>query len=86
MQICFVGLPDHVLFRQIGFRPCCWEKAPENGKEKSMSNNNDNRVLTRMGARQLTRNEIDQVAAAKLTFATALVTGPVSNPDDSFDQ
>ena len=48
--------------------------------------NNDNRVLTWMGARQLSKNEIDQVAAAKLTFATALVTGPVNNPDDSFDQ
>ena len=51
-----------------------------------MSNEKNNRVLTRMGARQLSKNEIDQVAAAKLTFATALVTGPVNNPDDTFDQ
>ena len=51
-----------------------------------MSNNNKNRVLSRMGARQLTPNELDQVAAAKLTFASVLVTGPVNNPDDTFDQ
>jgi hypothetical protein len=50
-----------------------------------MSNDN-NRVLTRMGARQLTKAELDQVVAAKLTFASVLVTGPVNNPDDSFDQ
>jgi hypothetical protein len=55
-------------------------------KKKSMSNNNANRVLNRMGARQLTANEIEQVAAAKLTFASVLITAPVSNPDESFDQ
>ena len=53
---------------------------------KSMSNNNVNRVLNRMGARQLTANEIEQVAAAKLTFASVLLTAPVSNPDETFDQ
>lgn len=51
-----------------------------------MSNNNENRVLNRMGARQLTPNEIEQVAAAKLTLASELLTGPVSNPDDILDQ
>lgn len=51
-----------------------------------MSNNNSNRVLTRMGARQLTRDEVGQVAAAKLTFATALLTGSLTNPDASPDQ
>jgi hypothetical protein len=51
-----------------------------------MSNNNENRVLSRMGARQLTQNEVEQVAGGKLTFATALITGPVNNPDDTFDQ
>ena len=51
-----------------------------------MSNNNDNRVLIRMGARQLTQNEVEQVAGGKLTFASVLVTGPVNNPDDTFDQ
>jgi hypothetical protein len=51
-----------------------------------MSNNNEKRVLTRMGARQLTPNETEQVAAAKLTFASVLLTAPVSNPDETFDQ
>jgi len=51
-----------------------------------MSSENNNRVLSRMGARQLTKNEIDQVIAAKLTFASSLPTGPVSNPDDILDQ
>jgi len=51
-----------------------------------MSNNNDNRVLIRMGARQLTQNEVEQVAGGKITFASELLTGPVSNPDDVLDQ
>jgi hypothetical protein len=54
--------------------------------KKSMSNNNANRVLNRMGARQLTHNEVEQVAGGKLTFATALITGTTNNPDDTFDQ
>jgi hypothetical protein len=58
----------------------------KSAKEKSMSNNNKNRVLSRMGARQLTSNEMEQVAAAKLTFASVLLTAPVSNPDETFDQ
>jgi hypothetical protein len=58
----------------------------KSAKEKSMSNNNKNRVLSRMGARQLTANEIEQVAAAKLTFASVLITAPISNPDETFDQ
>jgi hypothetical protein len=79
----FGRLSEHVfLFRQIDFAHDIW-RSP---KGEIMSNEKNNRVLTRMGARQLTKNEIDQVAAAKLTFATALVTGPVNNPDDSFDQ
>ena len=51
-----------------------------------MSNNHTNRVLSRMGARQLTQNEVEKVAGGKLTFASVLVTGPVNNPDDTFDQ
>jgi len=51
-----------------------------------MSNNNDNRVLCRNGARQLTHNEVEQVAGGKLTFATALITGPTNNPDNTSDQ
>jgi len=55
-------------------------------RRKSMSNNHTNRVLSRMGARQLTQNEVEKVAGGKLTFASVLVTGPVNNPDDTFDQ
>lgn len=51
-----------------------------------MSNDHNNRVLTRTGARQLTEAELDQIAAAKLTFASSLPTGPASNPDDILDQ
>ena len=48
--------------------------------------NNDHRVLCRKGARQLTHNEVEEVAGGKLTFATALITGTTNNPDDTFDQ
>ena len=52
-----------------------------------MSNQNNNRVISRMGARQLTQNEIDQIAAARLiTVATALPTNPISHPDTMLDQ
>lgn len=50
-----------------------------------MSNEN-NRVLIRMGARQLTTAELEEVAAAKLTLATDLPTGPINNPDEMLDQ
>lgn len=51
-----------------------------------MSNENNNRVLNRMGARQLTENEIERVTGAKLTFASVQATGPINNPDETFDQ
>jgi hypothetical protein len=63
------------------------EKEIENTeRRKPMSNNNENRVLSRMGARQLTQSEVEQVAGGKLTLASELLTGPVSNPDDILDQ
>jgi len=75
----------HVLFRQMDF-PACLEKEINTGKERAMSNNNENRVLCRNGARQLTQNEVEQVTGAKLTLASELLTGPISNPDDILDQ
>lgn len=51
-----------------------------------MSNNYDNRVLSRMGARPLTRNEVEQITGGKLTLASVLLTGPINNPDDLLDQ
>jgi hypothetical protein len=50
-----------------------------------MSNDN-NRVLTRMGARLLTEKEMEEITAAANTLASNLGTGPVSNPDDILDQ
>jgi hypothetical protein len=51
-----------------------------------MSNDNNNRVITRIGARQLTQNEIEQVGGARLsTFASVIFTGPINNPDESLD-
>ncbi len=50
-----------------------------------MSNDN-NRVLIRKGARQLTQNETQQITAAANTVATALPTSPISHPDTMFDQ
>ena len=47
-----------------------------------MSNDNSNRVLTRMGARQLTRNEVERVTGAQTSFiGTLILTGSISNPD-----
>jgi hypothetical protein len=69
--------------RQILFSQDIWRRLE---KEKLMSNENNNRVLGRMGARPLTQSEVELVAGGKLTFATALATGPVNNPDDTFDQ
>jgi hypothetical protein len=42
-------------------------------KEKSMSNENNNRVLTRMGARQLTQNEIEQVTGARISSLLSVI-------------
>ncbi|HEY2914967.1 MAG TPA: hypothetical protein VGK21_16495 [Candidatus Angelobacter sp.] len=50
-----------------------------------MSNDN-NRVLIRKHARQLTQNETEQIMAAANTVATALPTSPISHPDTMLDQ
>lgn len=51
-----------------------------------MSSDGNNRVLSRMGARQLTQNEIDGVAGGFIpTRLTVLVTGTSSNPDQGLD-
>jgi hypothetical protein len=50
-----------------------------------MSNDN-NRVLTRRGAYQLTQEELEQITGTAATVATALPTSPISNPDTMFDQ
>jgi hypothetical protein len=51
-----------------------------------MSNQDNNRVLTRMGARQLSQEELGGVSGGLIpTRLSVLVTGPSSNPDHSFD-
>ncbi|HEY7402262.1 MAG TPA: hypothetical protein VIB39_01975 [Candidatus Angelobacter sp.] len=52
-----------------------------------MSNDNENRVLSRKGARRLTKDEIEKIAASGdgFTRASHTLTGPISNPDTGFD-
>jgi hypothetical protein len=52
-----------------------------------MSNNNENRVLTRRGARQLTSEELEQITGAGGPFTRASHTGTntINNPDTDFD-
>jgi hypothetical protein len=60
-------------------------KRPQSGKEKFMSNE-DNRVLTRKGARRLSAQEIEQITGGKITPLTLLLTGSPSGTDESPDQ
>ena len=50
-----------------------------------MSNDNNNRVLSRMGARQLTQNETDNVGGGGATLLSVIRTGSAANPDQSLD-
>lgn len=51
-----------------------------------MSNQDNNRVLTRMGARKISQEELDEVSGGLIpTRLSVLVTGTSSNPDHSFD-
>jgi len=50
-----------------------------------MSNDN-NRVLIRRGARPIAENELQEISGGKITLASVLGTGPVSNPDEILDQ
>ena len=73
--------------RHINPAPKNREKKSGLRKEKYMSNNTDNnRVLTRIGARQLAQEELDGVSGGLIpTRLSVLVTGSSSNPDHSFD-
>jgi hypothetical protein len=52
-----------------------------------MSKENNNRVLSRMGARQLTQSEIERVAGAQTSsIGTLILTGNISNPDRHLDE
>jgi len=51
-----------------------------------MSQENTNRVLNRMGARQLTQKEMEQIAGGgRNTHASLTMTGTASNPDTGMD-
>jgi hypothetical protein len=52
-----------------------------------MSNNNENRVLTRRGARQLTSDELQQINGAGGPFTRASLTGTnaMHSPDTDMD-
>jgi hypothetical protein len=52
-----------------------WRRKSKDGKEKPMSNNHENRVLTRRGARQLTSDELEQINGAGGPFTRASLTG-----------
>jgi hypothetical protein len=62
-------------------------EAAKTGRRNFMSNNNDQRVLTRRGARQLTSDELEQIAAAGGPFTRASLTGTntMHSPDTDMD-
>jgi hypothetical protein len=47
--------------------------------------NDNNRVLTRRGARQLTQNEIEQTAGAANTLLSVIITNQDGNRDQRLD-
>ena len=51
-----------------------------------MSSNNNNRVLTRKGARRLSAQEIEQITGGKITPLTLMLTGSPSGMDETPDQ
>ena len=50
-----------------------------------MSNNHENRVLTRRGARQLTSDELEQITGAGITRASLTGTNNMPSPDTDMD-
>lgn len=48
-------------------------------------NRQDNRVLIRRGARQLTENELNKITGGRNTRASQVPTGSTSDPDIGFD-
>lgn len=52
-----------------------------------MPNNKDDRVLSRLGARELTSDEMNRIIGSgdKNTRASLILTGTPSNPDENFD-
>ena len=52
-----------------------------------MSNNNENRVLSRMGARQLSQDEMEQVTGARISsLLSVILTRSGGHPDERLDE
>jgi hypothetical protein len=52
-----------------------------------MSKENNHRTLSRMGARQLTPSELEQIAGAQTSsIGTLILTGNIHNPDRHLDE
>jgi hypothetical protein len=47
--------------------------------------NDNNRVLTRRGARQLSHDEMEQTTGAAITLLSVIVTNTGGNPDQRLD-
>ena len=50
-----------------------------------MRNKDDNRVLTCMGARQLSHDEMEQTSGAAITLLSVIVTHTASSTDQRLD-
>ncbi len=51
-----------------------------------MSNKDNNRVLNRIGAHELTPGEVQKVTGGFIpTLLSVILTGPVGNPDERLD-
>ncbi len=48
-------------------------------------NRQENRVLSRMGAREVREDELNKIAGGRNTRASQIVTGTSSDPDTGFD-
>lgn len=47
--------------------------------------NDNNRVLTRRGARQLSHDEMEQATGAAITLLSVIVTNTAGSPDQRLD-
>ena len=45
----------------------------------------ENRVLSRMGAREIKEDELNRISGGRNTRASQIVTGTSSDPDTGFD-
>jgi hypothetical protein len=57
----------------------------EKAEKGDIMPNDNNRVLTRRGARQLSQDEIEQTSGAAATLLSVIVTNLAGNPDQRLD-